>query len=110
MKVSREESLADSLVAIGFPPDPEFALPANMSVAKALAPKVRNLRAGARLHFTLHMWQQADSAHTPKLDSILGISLQGPCWFKNPGNRDGYAGQSISFSGSVYCSKQWPNS
>ncbi|WP_090725889.1 MULTISPECIES: inositol monophosphatase family protein [unclassified Paenibacillus] len=52
MKVSREESLADSLVAIGFPPDPEFALPANMSVAKALAPKVRNLRAGgsAALH------------------------------------------------------------
>ncbi|MCM3784905.1 inositol monophosphatase [Neobacillus mesonae] len=52
MKVSAEESLSDSLVAIGFPPDPEFALPANMAVAKALAPKVRNLRAGgsAALH------------------------------------------------------------
>ncbi len=52
MQVSGEEHLSDGLVAVGFPPDPSFALPVNMAAVQALAPKVRNLRAGgsAALH------------------------------------------------------------
>lgn len=52
MQVSGEERLSDALVAVGFPPDPSFALPLNMKAVQALAPKVRNLRAGgsAALH------------------------------------------------------------
>ena len=52
MQVSAEEQLSDGLVAVGFPPDPSFALPMNMAAVQALAPKVRNLRAGgsAALH------------------------------------------------------------
>lgn len=52
MNVSGEERLADSLVAVGFPPDRSFALPVNMRAALALAPQVRGLRAvgSAALH------------------------------------------------------------
>lgn len=52
MTVSEERELASSLVAIGTPPDREFALPVNMRAIQALAPQVRSLRAGgsAALH------------------------------------------------------------
>lgn len=44
MDVSKEESLAQSLVATGFPADPQFAFPINMRGLQAVAPKVRNIR------------------------------------------------------------------
>jgi myo-inositol-1(or 4)-monophosphatase len=52
MTVSGEGRLSDSLVAIGFPPDPGFAMPVNMRAVQALAPQVRSLRAvgSAALH------------------------------------------------------------
>jgi myo-inositol-1(or 4)-monophosphatase len=52
MKVSEENTLSQSLIATGFPPDLHVALPANMKGVQALAPKVRNLRiaGSAALH------------------------------------------------------------
>lgn len=52
MKVSAEETLSDSLVASGFPADPNFALPTNMAGVQAITPKVRNIRiaGSAALH------------------------------------------------------------
>ncbi|MDO7908244.1 inositol monophosphatase family protein [Paenibacillus sp. JX-17] len=52
MAVSGEKTLAESLVATGFPPDRNFAMPLNMKTAQALIPQVRSLRAGgsAALH------------------------------------------------------------
>ncbi|MFB5269618.1 inositol monophosphatase family protein [Paenibacillus enshidis] len=52
MTVSGENRLSDSLVAVGFPPDPGFAMPVNMRAVQALAPQVRSLRAvgSAALH------------------------------------------------------------
>ncbi|MCM3175797.1 MULTISPECIES: inositol monophosphatase family protein [Paenibacillus] len=52
MGVSGEQELAHSLVAVGFPADPNYTLPINMAAVQALAPQVRNLRAGgsAALH------------------------------------------------------------
>lgn len=51
-KVSAEQALADSVVAVGFNPDREFALPANMRGLNALSGEVRSLRAAgsAALH------------------------------------------------------------
>ncbi|MFD2615132.1 inositol monophosphatase family protein [Paenibacillus gansuensis] len=52
LSVAEEEVLSDSLVATGFPADPIVAYPANMAQLQAVAPKVRNIRAGgsAALH------------------------------------------------------------
>jgi myo-inositol-1(or 4)-monophosphatase len=52
MRVSKENTLADSLIATGFPADRAGALPANLAGVNALAPKVRNLRiaGSAALH------------------------------------------------------------
>ncbi len=52
MGVSGEETLAQSLVATGFPADHLEALPANLADIQAVAPKVRNLRVAgsAALH------------------------------------------------------------
>jgi myo-inositol-1(or 4)-monophosphatase len=51
-QVSEETTLGESLIATGFPPDQQFALPLNMKGLQALAPQVRNIRAGgsAALH------------------------------------------------------------
>ena len=50
--VSAETELADSLIAMGFPPDREFAQPANLAGLSAVLPQVRGIRAGgaAALH------------------------------------------------------------
>ncbi|MCD1258769.1 inositol monophosphatase [Paenibacillus athensensis] len=50
--VSSELSLAESIVAGGFPPDREGALPLNLKGLQAVAPKVRGIRMGgsAALH------------------------------------------------------------
>ncbi|TJY42389.1 inositol monophosphatase [Cohnella pontilimi] len=52
MKVSPELTLAQSLVATGFPADHRAALPANLKGIQAIAPQVRNLRisGSAALH------------------------------------------------------------
>ncbi|MFB9274930.1 inositol monophosphatase family protein [Cohnella cellulosilytica] len=52
MSISAEEKLAESLIATGFPPDPQVALPANLANIRHIAPKVRNLRVAgsAALH------------------------------------------------------------
>lgn len=52
IQVSKEQTLADSLIATGFPPDRHQALPANLQGIQALAPKTRNLRVAgsAALH------------------------------------------------------------
>jgi myo-inositol-1(or 4)-monophosphatase len=52
MSVSQEGTLRESLLATGFPADPNFALPLNMKGLNALAPQVRNIRSGgsAALH------------------------------------------------------------
>ncbi|RED63336.1 inositol monophosphatase family protein [Cohnella phaseoli] len=52
MDVSQETTLSQSLVATGFPADPQEALPANLRDIQAIAPKVRNLRVAgsAALH------------------------------------------------------------
>lgn len=52
LSVSEEETLRQSLVATGFPPDHLVALPANLQEIAAIAPKVRNVRSGgsAALH------------------------------------------------------------
>lgn len=50
--VSKEADLGDSLIAMGFPPDREFAQPANLAGLQAVLPKIRGIRAGgsAALH------------------------------------------------------------
>ncbi|MBT2293232.1 inositol monophosphatase [Paenibacillus albidus] len=50
--VSSESELAGSLLAMGFPPDREFAQPANMAGLQSLLPQIRGIRAGgsAALH------------------------------------------------------------
>ncbi|MFF2909567.1 inositol monophosphatase family protein [Paenibacillus sp. NPDC057934] len=50
--VSVENELAGSLLAMGFPPDREFAQPANMAGLQQLLPQIRGIRAGgsAALH------------------------------------------------------------
>lgn len=52
IRVSGEKTLAESLVATGFPFDQSVNLPANMRALEAVVPKVRNIRAGgsAALH------------------------------------------------------------
>lgn len=52
IQASREETLGDSLVCIGFPPDRTFAQPLNMKITQALTPQVRGIRAlgSAALH------------------------------------------------------------
>lgn len=52
MRVSEERTLAQSLVATGFPADHLEALPANLADIQVMAPKVRNLRiaGSAALH------------------------------------------------------------
>jgi len=52
MQVSGEKTLAQSLVATGFPAEHQLALPGNLKQIQALAPKVRNLRTAgsAALH------------------------------------------------------------
>lgn len=52
MAVSREERLAEGLIAVGFPADPIVKLPINLRGIEALAPRARSLRAGgsAALH------------------------------------------------------------
>ena len=52
MKVSGESKLQDSLIATGFPADPQYALPLNMKGLNHLVPKVRNVRVAgsAALH------------------------------------------------------------
>jgi len=52
MSVSGEETLAQSLLATGFPADPHYAFPLNMKGLQAVAPKVRNIRSSgaAALH------------------------------------------------------------
>ncbi|ANE45404.1 myo-inositol-1-monophosphatase [Paenibacillus swuensis] len=52
LAVSEETTLSDSLLATGFPADPVTAYPANMAQLQAVAPQVRNIRAGgsAALH------------------------------------------------------------
>ncbi|RKN71229.1 inositol monophosphatase family protein [Paenibacillus ginsengarvi] len=52
MSVSKEDKLASSLVATGFPADGRFALPTNLKGIEAVAPKVRNIRTAgsAALH------------------------------------------------------------
>lgn len=51
-RVSEESGLAGSLLAMGFPPDREFAQPANMAGLQQLLPRIRGVRAGgsAALH------------------------------------------------------------
>jgi len=50
--VSGETNLSDSLIAMGFPPDREFAQPVNMAGLQSILPQVRGVRAGgsAALH------------------------------------------------------------
>ncbi|AIQ11143.1 inositol monophosphatase family protein [Paenibacillus durus] len=50
--VSSEAALDDSLIAIGFPPDRQFAQPTNLAAFQNILPKVRGVRAGgsAALH------------------------------------------------------------
>ncbi|REE90557.1 myo-inositol-1(or 4)-monophosphatase [Paenibacillus taihuensis] len=52
MGVSSEQNLRESLIATGFPADPNYALPLNMKGLQALVPQVRNIRSGgsAALH------------------------------------------------------------
>lgn len=52
MKVSKEKTLRQSLVATGFPADHQMALPLNLRQIQAVAPKVRNVRTAgsAALH------------------------------------------------------------
>lgn len=52
MKVSRDKTLSQSLLATGFPAEHEGALPMNMKGLNALVPKVRNIRVSgsAALH------------------------------------------------------------
>lgn len=52
MKVSKESKLSDSLLTVGFNPDYNFAMPANMKGINALSTKTRSLRAmgSAALH------------------------------------------------------------
>jgi myo-inositol-1(or 4)-monophosphatase len=52
MKVSKDNSLSQSLIATGFPADHVGALPVNMTGLHAIAPKVRNIRVSgsAALH------------------------------------------------------------
>jgi myo-inositol-1(or 4)-monophosphatase len=52
MSVSQEGTLRESLLATGFPSDPNFALPLNLKGLNAVAPQVRNIRSGgsAALH------------------------------------------------------------
>lgn len=52
MSVSRDETLKNSLVATGFPPDHRYALPLNLKGIAAIAPQTRNLRVAgsAALH------------------------------------------------------------
>ncbi|GGF99806.1 inositol monophosphatase [Paenibacillus aceti] len=52
MKVSRDEKLADSVLAVGFNPDRSYALPVNMKGINALADRTLSLRAAgsAALH------------------------------------------------------------
>lgn len=52
MAVSKEERLAEGLIAVGFPADPVVKLPINLRGIEALAPRARSLRAGgsAALH------------------------------------------------------------
>lgn len=52
LTVSNEQTLKQSLVATGFPPDPIEALPRNLNSIVHIAPKVRNIRAvgSAALH------------------------------------------------------------
>jgi len=51
MNVSEEGTLREGLIATGFPPSPENAIP-NMQSLQAIAPQVRNIRSGgsAALH------------------------------------------------------------
>lgn len=44
-EVSREEKVSDSVLAIGFNPDRDYALPLNMKAINALADQTRSLRA-----------------------------------------------------------------
>ncbi|WP_379127662.1 inositol monophosphatase family protein [Paenibacillus sp. sgz500958] len=50
--VSAETQFGDSLIAMGFPPDREFAQPVNMAGLQSVMPQVRGIRAGgsAALH------------------------------------------------------------
>lgn len=50
--VSKESSLEESLMAVGFPPDRSFAQPVNLAGLQSILPKVRGIRAGgsAALH------------------------------------------------------------
>ncbi|WP_442603021.1 inositol monophosphatase family protein [Paenibacillus sp. KN14-4R] len=52
LQVSGEQTLAQSLVATGFPPDQQYALPLNLAGVASIGPKVRNLRVAgsAALH------------------------------------------------------------
>ncbi|BBH22681.1 inositol monophosphatase [Paenibacillus baekrokdamisoli] len=52
MEASGEQTLRDSLLATGFPADPNYALPMNMKGLQALVPQVRNIRSSgsAALH------------------------------------------------------------
>ncbi|MBM7568007.1 inositol monophosphatase family protein [Paenibacillus sacheonensis] len=52
MAVSGETTLGESLLATGFPADPNYAQPLNMKQLQALAPQVRNIRSAgsAALH------------------------------------------------------------
>lgn len=51
-QVSVESELGDSLIAMGFPPDREFAQPVNMAGLQSILPQIRGIRAGgsAALH------------------------------------------------------------
>lgn len=50
--VSAEINFGDSLIAMGFPPDREFAQPVNMAGLQSILPQIRGIRAGgsAALH------------------------------------------------------------
>ncbi|AIQ33708.1 MULTISPECIES: inositol monophosphatase family protein [Paenibacillus] len=50
--VSTENVFGDSLIAMGFPPDREFAQPVNMAGLQSVLPQIRGIRAGgsAALH------------------------------------------------------------
>ena len=52
LAVSKEQTLSQSLLATGFPPDQAYALPLNLKSIGQIAPKVRNIRAAgsAALH------------------------------------------------------------
>ncbi|MCR8643045.1 inositol monophosphatase [Paenibacillus sp. N1-5-1-14] len=52
LEVSGEETLAQALVATGFPPDQQYALPLNLAGVNVISPQVRNLRVAgsAALH------------------------------------------------------------